>query len=58
MQQVEAHLAGQEVQLGDSGYVSMQAGELHTRSTIAEGSRSRVVTSSTEETGQAPASSS
>lgn len=32
----EAHLARQEVHLGDSGCVPVQAGKLHTRCTIAE----------------------
>lgn len=33
----EAHLARQEVHLGDCGHVSVQAREFHTRCTIAEG---------------------
>lgn len=37
----EAYLARQEVHLGDSGHVSVQACELHTGCTIAEGEGSR-----------------
>lgn len=40
----EAHLARQKVHLGDSGHVWVQACELHTRRTIAEGERSRAGT--------------
>lgn len=40
----EAHLTRQEVHLGDSGHVWVQACELHTRCTIAEGDRSRAGT--------------
>lgn len=37
----EAHLAGQEVHLGDSGCVSVQASELHTRCAVAKCTGSR-----------------
>ena len=37
----EAHLAGQEVHLGDGGRVLMQARELHAGGTVAEGDGSR-----------------
>lgn len=42
--EAEAHLTRQEVHLGDSGHVWVQACELHTRCTIAGGDRSRACT--------------